>query len=317
MSSIAFQFPGQGSQTPGMGKDLAEAFAPAREVFEEVDHTLDEALSRLMFDGPGDELTQTDKAQPALMASSLAVIRVLEAEFGLDIGKHLRFVAGHSLGEYSALCAAGVLSLADTTRLLRTRGLAMRDAAPAGTSGMSALLGLEMDAVKAVCEQASEGAASLVTTANDNAPGQIVISGHNAALDRAEPLALEAGAKRAVRLPVAAAFHSPLMAPAAARMAEALGEASFAAPAVSVLANVTASPVQEPSRLRDLLVTQVTGAVRWRESMIWLAENEVETLVEIGTGKVLTGLARRIDRRLNGIACGSPAELEAFASQFL
>ncbi|GAB5387582.1 MAG: ACP S-malonyltransferase [Alphaproteobacteria bacterium] len=316
MTKIAFQFPGQGSQSPGMGKALSESFAAAREVFEEVDDTLGENLSRLMFEGPAEDLTETDKAQPALMTASIAVMRTLEQEFGLKLGQTASFVAGHSLGEYSALCAAGALTLSDTARLLRLRGTAMKEAAPTGTSGMTALLGLEMEQVHTICEQASEGD-SIVVTANDNAPGQIVISGHLDALDRADALAAEAGAKRCVRLPVAAAFHSPLMAPAAERMAEALGETSFAAPVVPVIANVEAIPVQLPTQLRDRLIEQVTGAVRWRESIGWLAEHEIELLVEAGSGKVLTGLARRIDRRVKGIACETPADLEKFASTYL
>jgi [acyl-carrier-protein] S-malonyltransferase len=305
----AFVFPGQGSQSVGMGRELAEAFAPARHVFEEVDDALGQKLSRLAFEGPEDELTLTENAQPALMAVSMAVVRVLEQEGGLDLSDKARFVAGHSLGEYSALAAAGTLELVDAARLLRLRGQAMQQAVPVGEGAMAALLGLDLEAVREVAEAAAEG--EVCTPANDNAPGQVVISGHTAAVERAMALAAEKGARRAILLPVSAPFHCSLMAPAADAMAEALARVTLQPPRVPVVPNVTATAVHEPDSLRQLLVQQVTAPVRWRESVLYMKGEGVEGLVEIGAGKVLTGLAKRIDRELSGMCVGTPDEVEA------
>ncbi|MGM0560181.1 MAG: ACP S-malonyltransferase [Pseudomonadota bacterium] len=311
----AFVFPGQGSQSVGMGRELAEAFPMARMVFEEVDDALSQNLSRLMFEGPADELTLTENAQPALMAASLAVVRVIEEEIGGPLFDKANYVAGHSLGEYSALAAVRTLSLAETARLLKKRGQAMQEAVPVGTGAMAALLGLEMATVQDIAEKAAEdedGNRQVCTPANDNAPGQIVVSGHKEAVERAVKLAADAGAKRSVLLPVSAPFHCPLMAPAADVMAEALAEVVFAVPPVPLIANVSAEPVQEPETLRRLLVEQVTGMVRWRESVLAMKEAGVESIVELGAGKVLTGLTRRIDRELKGTAVGAPEDIEAF-----
>lgn len=306
----ALVFPGQGSQAVGMGKDLADAFAAAREVFEEVNEALDQNLSRLMFEGPDDQLTLTENAQPALMAVSLAVVRVLEREGGLDLPSVAGFVAGHSLGEYSALCAAGALEIGDTARLLKIRGQAMQKAVPVGVGAMAALLGLDLEQAKDVAEAAAQG--EVVAAANDNAPGQVVVSGHKAAVERAVALAAERGAKRAVMLPVSAPFHCPLMQPAADAMAQALANIDIRSPRLPVVANVTASPTTDPAAIRELLVEQVTGAVRWRESVLAMKALGVDTLVELGAGKVLTGLARRIDRDLTGVAVNGPADIESF-----
>lgn len=295
-----------------MGRDLAEAFAPAREVFQEVDDALGESLSRLMFEGPEETLTLTVNAQPALMAVSMAVIRVLEKEGGFHLLGKVACVAGHSLGEYSALAAAGSLDLADTARLLRTRGRAMQDAVPVGEGIMAALLGLDIEAVTEIAALASRDNAEICAVANDNAPGQVVISGHVAAVERAMSLADERGAKRALRLPVSAPFHCPLMAPAAAVMDEALAACSMVSPAVPVVANVRAEAVTDPGLLRALLVEQVTGRVRWRESVAWMKDQGIERLVEIGSGRVLSGLARRIDPELKGLALNGPKDIEAF-----
>lgn len=310
----AFIFPGQGSQTVGMGKELAEAFPAAREVFQEVDDTLGQNLSKLMFDGPEDELTLTENAQPAIMTVSMAVLAVLRAEAGLNLAAHGRFVAGHSLGEYSALAAAGALSLADTTRLLKIRGTAMQKAVPVGEGAMAALMGLEMDDVRAVVAAAAQGS-EVCAAANDNAPGQIVVSGSAAAVERAVELAKEKGAKRAVMLQVSAPFHCALMEPAARAMDEALAGVTVNAPVVPLIANVTAAPVEDPAEIHRLLVEQVTGMVRWRESVEQLKAQGVDTLVEVGAGKVLSGLARRIDRDLAASSVGTPADVEAFAGQ--
>lgn len=307
----AFVFPGQGSQTVGMGVALAEAFNPAREVFEEVDDALSQSLFALMRDGPVETLTLTENAQPALMASSLAVVRVLEREGGLRMAEAARFVAGHSLGEYSALAAAGTLSLADTARLLKVRGQAMQRAVPVGEGAMAALLGLDVETAAAVAaEAATDGA--VCTAANDNAPGQVVVSGHSGAVKVATELAATRGAKRAVMLPVSAPFHCALMAPAADVMAEALEGVAMAVPRPPLVANVLARAVDDPEEIRRRLVEQVTGAVRWRESVLFMREQGVETLVELGTGKVLSGLARRIDRGLSGVAVETPADVESF-----
>ncbi len=295
-----------------MGRDLAEAFAPAREVFQEVDDALGESLSRLMFEGPEETLTLTVNAQPALMAVSMAVIRVLEKEGGFHLLGKVACVAGHSLGEYSALAAAGSLDLADTARLLRTRGRAMQDAVPVGEGIMAALLGLDIEAVTEIAALASRDNGEICAVANDNAPGQVVISGHVAAVERAMSLADERGAKRALRLPVSAPFHCPLMAPAAAVMDEALAACSMVSPAVPVVANVRAEAVTDPGLLRALLVEQVTGRVRWRESVAWMKDQGIERLVEIGSGRVLSGLARRIDPELKGLALNGPKDIEAF-----
>lgn len=305
----AFVFPGQGSQAVGMGKDLGEAFAVARAVYEEVDDALDQKLSVVMFEGPGDDLTLTENAQPALMAVSMAVIRVLEGQ-GFDLAAAARMVAGHSLGEYSALCAAGSLSIGDTARLLRIRGRAMQQAVPVGQGAMAALLGLDLDQARAVAEQAAQG--EVCQAANDNAPGQVVVSGARAAVERALVLAAEAGAKRSILLPVSAPFHCALMQPAADAMAEALAGVTFNAPKVPVVANVTAQSETDPEVLRRLLVEQVTGAVRWRESVLFMKDQGVDVLVECGSGKVLSGLARRIDKTLSGIALNGPADIEAY-----
>jgi len=306
--TIAFTFPGQGSQAVGMGKDLAENFAEARAVFHEVDEALGEKLSETMFNGPEDKLTLTANAQPALMAVSMAVIRVLEAR-GVDLKAKVSYVAGHSLGEYSALCAAGTFSLADTARLLRIRGNAMQAAVPVGVGAMAAIIGLEHDDVVAVCEEAS--AVGSCQIANDNGGGQIVISGEKAAVEKGAAIATEKGAKRAILLPVSAPFHSSLMAPAAEAMREALAGVKKSTPVVPLIANVRAAPVTNADEIAKLLVEQVTGQVRWRETVEWFAANGATTLYEIGSGKVLTGLARRIDKTVNGIAVNTPADIDA------
>ncbi|NKM25022.1 ACP S-malonyltransferase [Rhizobium laguerreae] len=306
--TIAFTFPGQGSQAVGMGKDLAENFAEARAVFEEVDEALGEKLSDVMFNGPEETLTLTANAQPALMAVSIAVVRVLEAK-GLDLKSKVAYVAGHSLGEYSALCAAGSFSLADTARLLRIRGNAMQAAVPVGVGAMAAIIGLEHADVIAVCEEASAIGACQI--ANDNGGGQIVISGEKAAVEKAAALATDKGAKRAILLPVSAPFHSTLMAPAADAMREALAKVAKSDPVVPVIANVRAAPVTGADEIASLLVEQVTGQVRWRETVEWFARNGVTTLYELGSGKVLTGLARRIDKTINGISVNGPADIDA------
>ena len=308
--SMAFVFPGQGSQEVGMGKALADAFPAAREVFQEVDEALGQNLSKLMFEGPDDELRLTENAQPALMAVSMAVMRILEAEGGFSLADKAAFVAGHSLGEYSALAAAGAFALADTARLLKTRGQAMQQAVPVGKGAMAALLGLELDDARAVAAAAADG--EICTVANDNSPGQVVVSGHTAAVERAVDIAKDRGARRAVMLPVSAPFHCPLMAPAADVMAEALGRTAIDAPVPVLVANVTAESVADPDTIRRLLVEQVTGAVRWRESVLYMKNEGVDRLVEAGAGKVLSGLARRIDRDLAGSAINAPDDVEEF-----
>ncbi len=304
----AFVFPGQGSQAVGMGKALAEASATAREVFEEIDDALSQRLSRLMFEGPGEELMLTENAQPALMAVSLALVRVLRKEGGVDLGKSCVFVAGHSLGEYSALAAADSLELAETARLLKRRGRAMQEAVPVGEGAMAAVLGLDFDAVQALAAEAAQG--EVCAPANDNAPGQVVLSGHAAAIDRAIALASARRAK-AIRLPVSAPFHCELLRPAADAMEEALAGVRIVEPAVPLIANVTAQPVQNPEEIRRLLVEQVTAPVRWRESVLYMRAQEVEELVEIGAGKVLTGLTRRIDPALGARAVQGPDDVDA------
>lgn len=305
-----FVFPGQGSQRPGMGVELAEAFGTARGVFEEVNDALGEDLFGLMRDGPEDQLTLTQNAQPALMASSIAVLRVLEAESGRTIGDMATMVAGHSLGEYSALVAAGALPVDVTARLLRLRGQAMQEAVPVGEGTMAAVLGLEVDTVTEIAAEASS--VGVCAVANDNSPGQVVVSGAVAAVERAAELAKERGARRAMMLPVSAPFHCPMMQPAAERMATALETTTLATPSVPVVTNVSAAPESIPETLRAHLVEQVTGTVRWRESIAGLQGNNVGTVVELGTGKVLSGLVRRIDRELEAISVETPADVEAF-----
>jgi len=310
--SRAIVFPGQGSQAVGMGAELAGAFAAAREVFDEVDEALGKKLSTLMFEGPEDELTLTENAQPALMAASMAALRVLESEGGFNLSDQAAFVAGHSLGEYSALAAAGVFSVADTARLVRTRGHAMQQAVPVGEGAMAALLGLELSDAEAVAAEAAEG--EVCDFANDNAPGQVVLSGATAAIERAVEIAKQKGAKRAVLLPVSAPFHCAMMAPAAEVMAEALSQVTMKAPAVPVVANVTAAPVGDATEARERLIEQVTGRVRWRESVLYMAGQGVDSLVEVGSGKVLAGLARRIDRDLAAVSVGTLDGVEEFLS---
>jgi [acyl-carrier-protein] S-malonyltransferase len=307
----AFVFPGQGSQAVGMGKALAEAFGPARLVFEEVDDALGQKLSHLMFEGPEGDLTLTENAQPALMAVSIAVLRVLEAEGGFRLADKAAYVAGHSLGEYSALAAAGAFSLADTARLLRLRGQAMQKAVPVGEGAMAALLNFDLDRAQKVAKQAAEETKLVCAIANDNDPSQVVVSGAKAAVERAGALALEAGAKRAVMLPVSAPFHCPLMQPAADAMKAALEKTHIQMPAVPVIANVTAQPVSDPATIRALLVQQVTGTVRWRESVMTMKQLNVARVFELGAGKVLSGLVKRIDKEIEAQSVGQPADIEA------
>ena len=306
----AFVFPGQGSQAVGMGRELSAAFPVAREVFEEVDDALSQALSRLMFEGPEETLTLTENAQPALMAVSLAVVRVLESEGRFALAEKGAAVAGHSLGEYSALAAAGTLSLADAARLLKRRGQAMQEAVPVGKGAMAAVLGLSVEDAEGLAEESAEG--EICVVAKDNAPGQVVLSGDASAIERATALAPEKGAKRCIPLSVSAPFHCPLMAPAAEVMEDALAKVAFAPPALPLVTNVTAAKESNPTRLRGLLVEQVTGRVRWRESVEAMRDEGVEILVELGAGKVLTGLTRRVDRDLKASALGSPEEIDAF-----
>jgi [acyl-carrier-protein] S-malonyltransferase len=293
-----------------MGRELAEAFGAARLVFEEVDEALKQRLSKLMFEGPESELTLTENAQPALMAVSLAVLRVLETEGGFTTATRLSHVAGHSLGEYSALAAVRAFDVSDAARLLKRRGQAMQRAVPVGEGAMAALLGLDLDAAREVAKAASQG--GVCGAANDNAPGQVVVSGHKAAVERAIALAAERGARRSILLPVSAPFHCALMQPAADEMAEALEKTPPRPPQVPVVANVTAAPVTDPAEIRRLLVEQVTGLVRWRESVLAMKERGVDQIVEIGAGKVLGGLVKRIDREITGSSVGTPAEIEAF-----
>ncbi|GBU16203.1 MULTISPECIES: ACP S-malonyltransferase [Methylobacterium] len=307
----AFLFPGQGSQAVGMGKALAEAFPQARAVFDEVDAALSQNLSRLMFEGPVEELTLTANAQPALMAASLAALRVLEAERGLDLKRDVAFVAGHSLGEYSALSAAGTFSIADTARLLRIRGEAMQRAVAPGEGAMAALIGAEVDAASEIAAEAADG--QVCDVANDNGGGQVVLSGHRAAVERAVALAQARGIKRAVMLNVSAPFHCRLMAPAAEAMRAALAEVRMNAPTVPVYTNVAAGAVTDAAAIRDGLVAQVTGTVRWRESVAAMAAAGVDRFAEIGSGKVLTGLVKRIAPGASGQAVGTPDDVAAFA----
>jgi [acyl-carrier-protein] S-malonyltransferase len=306
----AFTFPGQGSQAVGMGRELAGAFAAAREVFEEVDEALKQKLSKLMFEGPDAELTLTANAQPALMAVSLAALRVLEREAKMDLANVASLVAGHSLGEYSALAAARAIGLADTARLLRKRGEAMQKAVPVGEGAMAALLGLDLEIAKEIACEAAQG--DVCDPANDNAPGQVVVSGTRAAVERAVEIAKTKGGRRAILLPVSAPFHCALMKPAADVMAEALAATTIAPPRVPLVANVTATAVSDPETIRKQLVEQVTGLVRWRESVLFMKSKGTTTLVEIGAGKVLTGLVRRIDPELTGISIQGPGDIETF-----
>lgn len=308
--STALVFPGQGSQAVGMGRELHAAFATAREVFDEVDDALKQKLSHLMFEGPEGDLVLTENAQPALMAVSLAVMRVMEKDGGLDLKRHAAFVAGHSLGEYSALAAAHALTIADAAQLLKRRGRAMQRAVPVGIGAMAALLGLELDAARAVASEAAQG--EVLEAANDNGAGQIVVSGHRTAVERAVVHAATRGAKRAIMLPVSAPFHCALMEPAAREMSDALADVKLVAPLVPLVTNVTATAVRDPAEIKALLVQQVTGLVRWRESVLYMKSQGVSALVEVGAGRVLSGLAKRIDRELTSQSVGTPVEIEAF-----
>ncbi|ACF01986.1 malonyl CoA-acyl carrier protein transacylase [Rhodopseudomonas palustris TIE-1] len=305
--TAAFTFPGQGSQAVGMGKALAEAFPAARAVFDEVDAALGEKLTSIIWEGPAETLQLTENAQPALMAVSLATMRVLETEAGVSVGKDAAFVAGHSLGEYSALAAAGSLSVSDTARLLRIRGQAMQKAVPVGVGAMAALLGLDYDTAVAVAAEAAQG--QVCQAANDNGGGQVVVSGHKDAVERAVEIAKGKGAKRAMLLPVSAPFHCSLMQPAAEAMAEALAGVTIKAPAAPLVANVLASPITDPDEIRRRLVEQVTGTVRWRESVAFMASQGVNQFLEIGAGKVLSGLVKRIADGAIGISVGGPNDI--------
>ncbi len=308
--STAFVFPGQGSQAVGMGKALAEAFEPARAVFDEVDAALSEKLTAIMWEGPADKLTLTENAQPALMAVSLAVMRVLGAEAGVELKRDAQFVAGHSLGEYSALAAAGALSISDTARLLRIRGRAMQQAVPVGTGAMAALLGMELEAAAAVAAEAAQG--EICQAANDNGGGQVVVSGNTSAVARAVEIAKGKGARRAMMLQVSAPFHCALMQPAADAMAEALAKTTIKRPVVPVVANVLAKPISDPAEIVRRLVEQVTGTVRWRECVAFMAGAGVTQFYEVGSGKVLTGLLKRIADGATGTSVGTPDDVAAF-----
>ena len=306
--SVAFTFPGQGSQRVGMGKELADNFATAREVFQEVNDALDQDLTAIMWDGPESDLTLTENAQPAIMAASIAAFRVLESDFGFKMADEAKLIAGHSLGEYTALAAAGTFSLADTARLLKTRGKAMQAATPVGTGAMAALLGLDFDAVVEVAAKVSNG--DVCQAANDNGPGQVVVSGTKAAVERACELAKQAGARRAVMLPISAPFHCSLMAPAADVMAKALANVDMATPSVPLVANVSTQILTDPAAIRLSLVEQVTGTVRWRESMVAMAADGIDVFVELGAGRVLTGMVRRNTPGAKGVTIGLPDEFE-------
>ena len=310
--AIAFTFPGQGSQAVGMGKALAEAFPAARAVFDEVDAALGEKLSAVLWEGPADKLTLTENTQPALLAVSIATMRVLETEAGIELARDARFVAGHSLGEYSALAAAGAFTLADAAKLVRVRGRAMQHAVPVGQGAMAAILGLEPTDVKAIAAEAAQG--EVCEAANDNAPGQFVVSGHKAAVERAVEIAKGRGA-RAMMLPVSAPFHCALMQPAADAMRAALANVKVSAPKVPLIPNVSANPVNDPAEIVRGLIEQVTGTVRWRECVNYLTSHGVDRLVEVGAGKVLTGLAKRISRETPAMAVGTPEDIAAFQAQ--
>jgi [acyl-carrier-protein] S-malonyltransferase len=309
--TTAFVFPGQGSQAVGMGRSLAENFAPARAVFDEMDTALGERLTAIMWDGPADRLTLTENAQPALLAVSLAALRVLEAEAGVDLARDVAFLAGHSLGEYSAHAAAGSLALADAARLVRMRGRAMQQAVPVGVGAMAALLGLDENAAREVAREAAQG--EVCEAANDNAPGQVVISGHRSAIERAVEIGKQRGA-RAMLLPVSAPFHCALMQPAADVMAAALSKVRVETPKIPVVANVTAAPVSDPAEIAKLLVAQVTGTVRWRQSILYLAAHGVDRIYEVGSGKVLAGLIKRITKEVRIANVGAAEDVLAFKS---
>jgi [acyl-carrier-protein] S-malonyltransferase len=308
--TVAFVFPGQGSQAVGMGKALADTFSAAREVFAEIDAALGEKLTAVMWEGPADRLTLTENAQPALMAVSLATMRVLEREAGLDLKRDVAFVAGHSLGEYSALAAAGALSIPDTARLLRTRGRAMQAAVPVGAGAMAALLGLEFAAAAAAAAEAAQG--EVCQAANDNGGGQVVVSGSKTAVERAVEIAKGKGARRAMLLPVSAPFHCALMQPAADAMADALSKVTVKPPVVPLVANVLARPTSDPAEIVKSLIAQVTGTVRWRESVAFMAGAAVDRFYEVGAGKVLSGLVKRIADGASGTAIGTPDDVAAF-----
>jgi [acyl-carrier-protein] S-malonyltransferase len=315
--TTAFVFPGQGSQTVGMGRDLAAAFPAARHVFEEVDDALGQKLTRLMFEGPDSDLMLTRNAQPALMAVSLAVIRVLEVEGKMQLGDVSAYVAGHSLGEYSALAAARALELSEAARVLRVRGDAMQEAVPVGEGAMAALLGLDLEAVLAVAaDAATTDESEVCEAANDNAPGQVVVSGSLEAVERAVELATERGARRAIRLPVSAPFHCSLMKPAADAVSEILERTALTPPLVPLIANVTADETSNPDTIRRLLVEQVTSMVRWRESVLYMRAHGVDRLVEVGAGKVLSGLTRRIDGDMSALSLQESADIEVFIQEF-
>lgn len=307
----AFIFPGQGSQAVGMGLALSQSFGAARLIFEEVDEALKQKLSKLMFEGPESDLTLTENAQPALMAVSIAALRVMETEGGWRLADKAAYVAGHSLGEYSALAAAGALALTDAARLLKLRGQAMQKAVPVGAGAMAALLGPELEQVQKIAKQAAEETGKVCGVANDNSPGQVVVSGAKEAVEKAVAIAAEQGVKRSVMLPVSAPFHCALMQPAADAMEEALAKAAIRQPAVPVIANVTAQPVSDPATIAKLLVQQVTATVRWRESILAMKSLGVDKVFELGAGKVLAGLVKRIDKEVEAISVGAPADVEA------
>jgi [acyl-carrier-protein] S-malonyltransferase len=311
--AVAFTFPGQGSQAVGMGKALADAFPAARAVFDEVDAALGEKLTAVMWAGPAERLTLTENAQPALMAVSLAAMRVLESEAGVNLKRDAAFVAGHSLGEYSALAAAGALTVSDTARLLRTRGRAMQEAVPVGAGAMAALLGMELEAATAVAAEAAQG--EVCQAANDNGGGQVVVSGDKTAVERAVEIAKQKGARRAMMLTVSAPFHCALMRPAADAMRDALGKVAVKSPAVPLVANVLAQSITEPGEIVRRLVEQVTGTVRWRESVAFMAAQGVTTFYEVGAGKVLSGLVKRIAEGASGVAVGTPEDVAAFKAR--
>jgi [acyl-carrier-protein] S-malonyltransferase len=308
--SIAFLFPGQGSQAVGMGKALAATFAVARAVFDEVDAALGDKLSTTMWEGPADRVTLTENAQPALVAVSLAAMRVLEAEAGVDLKRDAAFVAGHSVGEYSALAAAGALTLADAVRLVRIRGRSMQQAVPVGVGAMAALIGAEFELATAIAAEAAQG--EIVQAANDNGGGQVVVSGHKAAVERAVEIAKAKGVRRAMMLPVSGPFHSALMQPSAAVMADALAKVTVKPPSVPLVANVLAKPTSDPAEIVRGLVAQVTGTVRWRESIVFMAQAGVTTFYEVGSGKVLSGLVKRIAEGASGVSIGTPEDVAAF-----
>jgi [acyl-carrier-protein] S-malonyltransferase len=308
--SVAFVFPGQGSQAVGMGKALAEAFGAARQVFDEVDAALGDRLSTIMWEGPAERVMLTENAQPALVAVSLAAMRVLETEAGVDLKRDAQFVAGHSVGEYSALVATGALSLADAVRLVRIRGRAMQQAVPVGVGAMAALLGVDFDQAAAIAAEAAQG--EVVQAANDNGGGQVVVSGHKAAVERAVEIAKAKGVRRAMMLPVSGPFHSALMQPAADVMADALAKVTIEPPSVPLVANVLAQPTVDPARIVRGLIDQVTGNVRWRESIAFMAGAGVTTFYEVGSGKVLSGLVKRIAEGATGMPIGTPADVVAF-----